>query len=72
MLAFIKESAKFYTQKEFREGFEKLKLQLEKLKKDPYEAQVLSFFDLITWLESKITKRSFALIVKEKARPACR
>ena len=72
MLTFIKESAKFDTQKEFREGFEKLKLQLEKLKKDPYEAQVLSFFDLITWLESKITKRSFAQIVKEKVRPACR
>ncbi|MGZ4060982.1 MAG: hypothetical protein ACXVPU_18270, partial [Bacteroidia bacterium] len=66
MMDFIKESSKFNSQKEIKAGYISLKSRLEKLADDPYESQVLGFFDIISWLESKISGRSFAQIVKEK------
>ncbi|HET6992723.1 MAG TPA: hypothetical protein VFJ43_15420, partial [Bacteroidia bacterium] len=67
MLRFIRKSSKYNSPPELRAGFMELKKQLEELQDDPYEKQTLSFFDIISWLESKITKRSFAEIVKEKS-----
>ncbi len=48
--------------------FKKLKTELLLITKDPYEKRALNYFDIIAWLESKIEQRSFADIVKEKAR----
>jgi hypothetical protein len=67
ILNFIRRSGKYNTPSELREGFFELKNQLEELQHDPYEKQTLSFFDIISWLQSKITKKSFAEIVKEKS-----
>ena len=44
-----------------------LKKELEQLEQNPYENEGLFFFDFISWLESKIEKRPFAEIVREKA-----
>jgi len=66
MLNFIRRSGKYNTPTELRTAFSDLKKQLETLQQDPYESQTLSFFDIISWLESKISRRSFAEIVKGK------
>jgi hypothetical protein len=67
VLGFIRNSGKFDSPKEMKKGFMALKTHVEKLQKDPFEGQILIFFDIISWLESKITKRSFAEIIKAKA-----
>lgn len=66
MLDFIRRSAKFHTGPEMRQGFASLKAQLEALMNDPYERSVLSFFDIISWLESKMERKTFAEIVRRK------
>ena len=38
------------------------------LSKDPYESRAFEHFDFISWLESKIEKRPFVEIVREKAK----
>ena len=53
--------------KKLIKAFTEIKLKLVQLFKNPYERKVLEYFDFISWLESKIEKRSFAEIVKEKA-----
>jgi hypothetical protein len=67
MLDFILRSAKFNTVSDLRQGFTTLKEEVIKLQEDPFESQVLSFFDIISWLESKISQRSFAEIIRTKA-----
>lgn len=64
MIRFIRKSGKYNSPMEIRAGFSELKSQLEEIQKDPYEKQTLSFFDIIAWLESKSTRKSFAEIVK--------
>ncbi|HEU4718084.1 MAG TPA: hypothetical protein VFU15_09630 [Bacteroidia bacterium] len=66
VLDFIRKSGNYTTAAEMKSAFLRLKTQLEELNKDPYEKQVLSFFDIIAWLESKITRRSFGEIVRSK------
>lgn len=41
--------------------------ELQKIIKDPFERQSLEFFDFVSWLESKISGRPFAVVVREKA-----
>jgi hypothetical protein len=53
---------------DIREQFIKLKRQFEKLSKDPFERQALEYFDFISWLESKIENRSFADVMRSKAK----
>ena len=43
-----------------------LRKELLKISKNPFEQKALDFFDFISWLESKIEKRSFADIIREK------
>ena len=47
-------------------AFKELKELLIPLSKDPLEKNSFDYFDFISWLESKITKRPFADIVKGK------
>lgn len=69
MLGFIKEMPRAVTQKEIIESFKKLKIRLEEIARDPQEAFMINTsFDYISWLESKIEKRSFAEIVREKSK----
>lgn len=51
---------------ELKGAFSRLKEHLEKLNKDPYATKPLLYFDLISWLESKIEGKRFADVVKTK------
>ncbi len=55
------------SEQNMKKSFSSLKKTLEELSADPYEKQAFSFFDFISWLESKIENRSFAEVVKERA-----
>ncbi len=46
--------------------FKELKVQMVQLSKDPYEAKAFVFFDFPAWVESKIQKKPFAEIVRQK------
>lgn len=48
------------------EAFKELKRELEDAFKNPIEAKVLEYFDFMSWLDSKIERKSFAEIVKRK------
>lgn len=48
------------------EAFSELRNKLENVFKDPLEKKVLDYFDFITWIESKVDKKEFSLLAKEK------
>ena len=54
---------------ELIEKFKELKKELIKISEDPFEKQTLDFFDFISWLESKIEKKSFAEMKKRNKLP---
>lgn len=43
------------------------KKEIDKIKQDKYEKQLLKTFDILSWIESKITERSFAEILIENS-----
>jgi len=47
-------------------AFKVLKQDMEKATKNPHERRALDYFDILSWLESKIEKKKFADVVKEK------
>ncbi len=51
-----------------KKQFNTLKKQMLSLESSKYERRAFMYFDIITWLESKIENRSIQEIVKEKAR----
>ena len=40
---------------------------IQKIEQDKYERQLLKTFDVLAWIESKLTQRSLADILAEKA-----
>ena len=46
--------------------FREMRKNLIKLTEDPFEANVLDYFDFISWLESRIENKSFAEIIQQK------
>jgi hypothetical protein len=63
-----KQMPKLQTQKQLITAFKELKLELERNSENNFEKNIFTYFDFISWLESKIEQRSFADIVKEKAK----
>lgn len=55
------------TEKELKIRFETLRNNLLELSKDPYEKRAFIYFDIISWLESKIENRPVQEIIQEKA-----
>lgn len=55
-----------YTPKDEVEAFIELRTEFMPLLDDPYEKKAFEYFDYISWFESRIEKRSFEEIVKEK------
>lgn len=53
-------------QDELKKEFVRFHKELLELANDPFEKEAFDFFDLISWLESKIENRPFATIMKEK------
>ncbi|WP_109833111.1 hypothetical protein [Reichenbachiella versicolor] len=66
ILEFIKRSENIMPL-EMRGEFKILKHSLEPLAEDKFESQPLLYFDIMSWLESKISARPFLDVVKEKA-----
>ncbi|MFL5752506.1 MAG: hypothetical protein ACJ76F_03795, partial [Bacteroidia bacterium] len=66
LLNFIRYTFRFNSRSEMKQGFSELKNNFNELKNDPFEQQVLSFFDFDSWLDSKISGRTFAELVREK------
>jgi len=67
ILVFIRKLCDITTNQELKELFTGLKKALIDLQQDPYEKSPF-YFDLISWLESKITQTPFRAIVQEKIR----
>jgi hypothetical protein len=66
VLDFIrKKLPKFNTKKEMADAFRILKTDIEKISHDPHEKRALEYFDFIKWLESKISGKSFAEVMKK-------
>ncbi len=67
VLHFIKEKLPHINSNEKQiAAFKELKLKLEDLLKEPFEKKALEYFDFITWVESKISKKEFKVLAKEK------
>lgn len=49
--------------------FKQLHSSLEPIVKDPLESRFLTYFDIMSWLESKIHKKKFEEVVKSKLKP---
>jgi len=47
-------------------AFKELLKELKEVMKDPFEKQVLNYFDINSWLESKVQDKTFAGIVQSK------
>jgi tetratricopeptide (TPR) repeat protein len=68
ILKFLKNLNKETTESELVKRFEHLRAQLLTLIDNPYESRSFSYFDIISWLESKIQKRTVQEVIQEKAR----
>jgi tetratricopeptide (TPR) repeat protein len=49
--------------------FRQLRFELEPIVKDPLEEKFLTYFDIMSWLESKTEKKKLADVVKSKLKP---
>ncbi len=67
IVAFLKGIRMDYSRMEVISRFRVLKKQMEELEKDKYEKRAFIYFDIISWLESKIDGRAIQDVVKEKA-----
>lgn len=65
-LRFLKKHLNPLNAKEQRLAFAGLRDELLGLLQDPAEQHALEYFDFISWLESKIEKRQFATVFREK------
>lgn len=67
VLQFIKEKVPHINTSGLQKAaFIELKDKLEKQLQDPLEKKALDYFDFITWIESKIIKKEFKQLAKEK------
>ncbi len=70
ILDFIrKRSPHLDTRKKQVEAFKDLHAELLPLTKDPYERNAFAYFDIMSWLESKIDEKPYAEIVHAKYKP---
>jgi hypothetical protein len=67
VLNFIRSSYGITSKEKLKENFMELYRNLKEITKDPYEKIALEYFDLLSWLESKIENKKFADVVKRKA-----
>lgn len=73
MLRFIRKKVPVIdSAKEMIAAFKELHDELLPLTEDPYERNAFAYFDMISWLQSKIQNRAFADVVKEKIKALTR
>ena len=68
ILDFIKQLDRNMTQDELIQQFRKLRAQLLTLVDSPYEKRAFIYFDIISWLESKIQGRKVGEVISKKAK----
>ena len=66
ILSFIKNLSKQKSDKDLLEQFNTLNRQLLPLVNNPYEKRAFIYFDIISWLESKIENKTVQQVVKYK------
>jgi hypothetical protein len=68
VLQFIRKNVSLYNRDKIKKVMEQTRNSLVKLSKVKTEQQTLSYFDFISWLDSKIENRRFTDLVKEKVK----
>lgn len=68
ILNFLKRLNVNLADEELINRFQRLRNQLLPLENDPYEKRAFIYFDIISWLESKIENRPVEDVIQEKAR----
>jgi len=68
ILAFLKKLFVDASPRSLEKRFRELKAQMQSLENNKFEKRAFLYFDIISWLESKIEKRSVQEIIKEKFR----
>lgn len=66
ILSFIKNLSKISTDEELMEKFRDLRDQMILLSESKYDKRAFVYFDIISWLESKIEKRPVGEVIMEK------
>lgn len=69
---FRKKLPNVHTAAQRTEVFKELKKEIMEITKNNFEKKALDYFDIISWVESKIEHRSFAEIVRQKAKFAAK
>jgi hypothetical protein len=67
IMQFLKGLRRTDTPAQIVNSFVKLKSRIKQLTRDPYEKRAFIYFDIISWLESKIEDRPVQEVIKEKA-----
>jgi hypothetical protein len=67
ILNFIKKASGWKTQGDVLKAYVQLKKEFEKLAKNTFEKNLFIYFDFISWLQSKLEKKDFATIIRQKA-----
>ncbi len=67
ILEFIKGLSKDITQQELMVNFKDLREKLLELEKSRFDKRAFVYFDIISWLDSKIEDRKVGEVIKEKA-----
>lgn len=70
ILSFLKKLGSGITQDQLLKQFESLRMQLLPLENNIYEKRPFMYFDIISWLESKIQQKPIQVVIKEKAMAA--
>ena len=68
ILNFLKNLHRNPTEAELIEGFRELRQQLLTLIDRPYESRAFAYFDIISWLESKIRRCTVEEVIREKVK----
>lgn len=67
ILSFIKKLGSYIRNDELQNSFSELLIQLKELENNEYERRAFIYFDIISWLESKIYEKSIEEIIQEKS-----
>ena len=67
ILGFLKNLSSETTESELTQRFDELRRQMLTLIDSPYESRAFIYFDIVSWLESKIRKRTVEEVIQQKA-----
>ncbi len=66
ILNFLRKLKQNNTQKKLLNALSELKIELLKLESSQYEKRAFYYFDIISWIESKIERKTIEEVIKEK------